>query len=705
MDLRDTYCEICCQPTSCCTCGAQGDRITEREIDVMVERYSLAQLKESCRTKNVKVSGNKRDLALRILEQGRLQQKARQQFQQIQAQFSSSIKSENSMASMTDNAQAPPQSPSKRRRTHIPLNQAESQQALQAVNPVQTHWPQCTLNPETSEPLRAQKSLFALSNVDVESPGPFKPDEEQSAPVESPRLFLRNPVGSTTALPPRKFHTSVVHCGKMFVFGGVEIGVKQHFSAASIDSAPTTGNLSQLFSSSYLKSLSPSSSPQKGTPVPSSRRTPTISPNACVASVIAYDFTTNTWSSVECNGQLPPPRSKHSAVLLDGIMYIFGGKAGDKSALNDVYALNLNGPPYTWSLLHPGDRHQQTDTFMDDDGVEKPESQVPLARYKHSMFICQGSMFIFGGASPAHLSCKDASLWWCGNSTKQSPIIHGDMWEFHIARSTWSQVQPSTSPSPVHQLMSPLPLSPNIELHTKSNAVSIWPQERYAHACAGSSGESRWVICGGIGRDLVHLSDVWEFDCYYRIWRLLASPTSGNPSSSTPPVMPHAVACVCAPPTAFPSPSSASSTSTSSSFSSPSPTAPAPPLSPFSPTANINITECTATTPPPTPTTNTNTSTNTSYVATSPSAPEQHAAGDVIVINDYNQRSSHTAYHLDKARTGDWSTEVPDIYWGCARHLCLRGASAVAYEGTVWIWGQWWGQVTSPPLIGLRVWC
>lgn len=47
------------------------------------------------------------------------------------------------------------------------------------------------------------------------------------------------------------------------------------------------------------------------------------------------------WTRVEAKGDIPAPRSGHSAVQINGIMYIFGGFSGS-ACLNDLYALDLN---------------------------------------------------------------------------------------------------------------------------------------------------------------------------------------------------------------------------------------------------------------------------------------------------------------------------------------------------------------------------
>jgi hypothetical protein len=55
----------------------------------------------------------------------------------------------------------------------------------------------------------------------------------------------------------------------------------------------------------------------------------------------SFDISTRKWTELQCTGSIPSPRSSHAAVLVDDVMYIFGGYTG-KTTLDDLYALQLS---------------------------------------------------------------------------------------------------------------------------------------------------------------------------------------------------------------------------------------------------------------------------------------------------------------------------------------------------------------------------
>jgi Galactose oxidase, central domain len=52
----------------------------------------------------------------------------------------------------------------------------------------------------------------------------------------------------------------------------------------------------------------------------------------------SFDISTRKWTELQCTGSIPSPRSGHAAVLVDDVMYIFGGFTG-KTYLDDLIAL------------------------------------------------------------------------------------------------------------------------------------------------------------------------------------------------------------------------------------------------------------------------------------------------------------------------------------------------------------------------------
>ena len=55
----------------------------------------------------------------------------------------------------------------------------------------------------------------------------------------------------------------------------------------------------------------------------------------------SFDISTRKWTELQCTGSIPSPRCSHTAVLVDDVMYVFGGYSG-KTRLGDLIALQLS---------------------------------------------------------------------------------------------------------------------------------------------------------------------------------------------------------------------------------------------------------------------------------------------------------------------------------------------------------------------------
>ena len=55
----------------------------------------------------------------------------------------------------------------------------------------------------------------------------------------------------------------------------------------------------------------------------------------------SFDISTRKWTELQCTGFIPSARRKHAAVLVDDVMYVFGGYTG-KTYSDDMYALQLS---------------------------------------------------------------------------------------------------------------------------------------------------------------------------------------------------------------------------------------------------------------------------------------------------------------------------------------------------------------------------
>ena len=56
----------------------------------------------------------------------------------------------------------------------------------------------------------------------------------------------------------------------------------------------------------------------------------------------SFNISTREWTKLQCTGSIPSPRADHAAVLVDDIMYVFGGRAPDRTRYGDLTALNLS---------------------------------------------------------------------------------------------------------------------------------------------------------------------------------------------------------------------------------------------------------------------------------------------------------------------------------------------------------------------------
>ena len=56
----------------------------------------------------------------------------------------------------------------------------------------------------------------------------------------------------------------------------------------------------------------------------------------------SFDISTRKWTELQCTGSIPSPCFGHAAVLVDDVMYVFGGFSMKGGQLDDLYALQLS---------------------------------------------------------------------------------------------------------------------------------------------------------------------------------------------------------------------------------------------------------------------------------------------------------------------------------------------------------------------------
>jgi len=56
----------------------------------------------------------------------------------------------------------------------------------------------------------------------------------------------------------------------------------------------------------------------------------------------SFNISTRKWNEIQCTGSIPCPRAGHAAVLVDNVMYVFGGYGPNGTILGDLTALDLS---------------------------------------------------------------------------------------------------------------------------------------------------------------------------------------------------------------------------------------------------------------------------------------------------------------------------------------------------------------------------
>jgi hypothetical protein len=56
----------------------------------------------------------------------------------------------------------------------------------------------------------------------------------------------------------------------------------------------------------------------------------------------SFDVSTRKWTDLQCTGYIPSPREGHAANLVNGVMYVFGGRGVYGTDLDDLTGFMLS---------------------------------------------------------------------------------------------------------------------------------------------------------------------------------------------------------------------------------------------------------------------------------------------------------------------------------------------------------------------------
>lgn len=129
------------------------------------------------------------------------------------------------------------------------------------------------------------------------------------------------------------------------------------------------------------------------------------------------------WTYVQCQGDVPQPRTNHAACAIsDDKMLIFGGYYTSKSRFNDTYILKLGG---TYQWIQPPNQKSVGSPKNAESKIGAPEP-----RADHSCTYYNGKVYVFGGHGGIGYS-------------RQS---FNDMYVLDTETFEWQLLEPSNTP-------------------------------------------------------------------------------------------------------------------------------------------------------------------------------------------------------------------------------------------------------------------
>lgn len=95
------------------------------------------------------------------------------------------------------------------------------------------------------------------------------------------------------------------------------------------------------------------------------------------------------WRQLDCVGNIPLSRAGHAAAVIDGVMYIFGGRSEEGHDLGDLAAFVIASR--RWYSIQEMD-------------------PSPSPRSGHQMCVCEEKIFLVGGEPSAGANTEDVEV-------------------------------------------------------------------------------------------------------------------------------------------------------------------------------------------------------------------------------------------------------------------------------------------------------
>lgn len=121
----------------------------------------------------------------------------------------------------------------------------------------------------------------------------------------------------------------------------------------------------------------------------------------------SFHFPTNTWSKLKTFGKPPQYRDFHTACVLDGRMYVFGGRSDE------------SGQTHTNHDLYDDKLHFLDLKSMEWNVVKPSNNDQPCGRRSHTMWTFKGFVYLFGGYNSI------------------SNVHFNDLWRFDPTTNSW----------------------------------------------------------------------------------------------------------------------------------------------------------------------------------------------------------------------------------------------------------------------------